>query len=114
MRAAGEMPEWPNGIDSKSIVAAMPPRVRIPVSPPIIKGVSLIHLLFLQDRDTNQRFGGGGAELQTSWLVCNEHRTQKPADFTTVAGIVCEISSFDQAILNRIAAADGAAVTSES
>lgn len=30
------MPEWPNGIDSKSIVAAMPPRVRIPVSPPHI------------------------------------------------------------------------------
>lgn len=36
MSARGEMPEWPNGIDSKSIVAAMPPRVRIPVSPPHI------------------------------------------------------------------------------
>jgi hypothetical protein len=31
------MPEWPNGIDSKSIVVAIPPRVRIPVSPPSYK-----------------------------------------------------------------------------
>ncbi len=34
MKPRGEMPEWPNGIDSKSIVVAIPPRVRIPVSPP--------------------------------------------------------------------------------
>ena len=95
-------------------MAATSPRVRIPVSPPRIKGVSLVHLLFLRDRDTNRRFGGGGAELQTSWLVCNEHLTQKPADFTTLAGIVFEISSFDQAILNRMTAADGAVGTSES
>ncbi len=47
MSARGEMPEWPNGIDSKSIVAAMPPRVRIPVSPPFIKPNLLIRLGFL-------------------------------------------------------------------
>ena len=43
----GEMPEWPNGIDSKSIVAAMPPRVRIPVSPPHSKPSLLNRLGFL-------------------------------------------------------------------
>lgn len=47
MRARGEMPEWPNGIDSKSIVAAMPPRVRIPVSPPFIKPSPRLGFLFL-------------------------------------------------------------------
>lgn len=41
------MPEWPNGIDSKSIVVAIPPRVRIPVSPPFIKPNLLIRLGFL-------------------------------------------------------------------
>ena len=41
------MPEWPNGIDSKSIVAAMPPRVRIPVSPPHTKPNLLNRLGFL-------------------------------------------------------------------
>ena len=47
MSARGEMPEWPNGIDSKSIVAAMPPRVRIPVSPPHTKPNLLTRLGFL-------------------------------------------------------------------
>lgn len=37
MRAAGEMPEWPNGTDSKSVVLATVPRVQIPISPPLIK-----------------------------------------------------------------------------
>lgn len=46
MMPRGEMPEWPNGIDSKSIVAAMPPRVRIPVSPPHTKLNLLIRLGF--------------------------------------------------------------------
>ncbi len=40
------MPEWPNGIDSKSIVVAMPPRVRIPVSPPHTRPNLLIRLGF--------------------------------------------------------------------
>jgi hypothetical protein len=40
------MPEWPNGIDSKSIVVAIPPRVRIPVSPPSIKPNLLSRLGF--------------------------------------------------------------------
>ena len=45
------MPEWPNGIDSKSIVAVMPPRVRIPVSPPFIpfKPAPVAGLSFLVD-----------------------------------------------------------------
>lgn len=34
MRAAGEMPEWPNGTDSKSVVPSRVPRVQIPISPP--------------------------------------------------------------------------------
>jgi hypothetical protein len=34
MRAVGEMPEWPNGTDSKSVVLATVPRVQIPISPP--------------------------------------------------------------------------------
>jgi sRNA-binding carbon storage regulator CsrA len=37
MRAAGEMPEWPNGTDSKSVEQATVPRVRIPISPPLLK-----------------------------------------------------------------------------
>ena len=37
MRAVGEMPEWPNGTDSKSVVLATVPRVRIPISPPYIE-----------------------------------------------------------------------------
>lgn len=37
MRAAGEMPEWPNGTDSKSVVLATVPRVQIPISPPLFK-----------------------------------------------------------------------------
>lgn len=36
MRAVGEMPEWPNGTDSKSVVLATVPRVRIPISPPLL------------------------------------------------------------------------------
>ena len=35
MRAAGEMPEWPNGTDSKSVVPSRVPRVQIPISPPL-------------------------------------------------------------------------------
>src|SRR5690349_18131044 len=35
MRAVGEMPEWPNGTDSKSVVPSPVPRVRIPISPPL-------------------------------------------------------------------------------
>ena len=31
------MPEWPNGTDSKSVVLATVPRVRIPISPPYIE-----------------------------------------------------------------------------
>ena len=37
MRAVGEMPEWPNGTDSKSVVLATVPRVRIPISPPYLE-----------------------------------------------------------------------------
>lgn len=37
MRAVGEMPEWPNGTDSKSVVPSPVPRVRIPISPPLLK-----------------------------------------------------------------------------
>ncbi len=33
----GEMPEWSNGADSKSVVPFEVPRVRIPLSPPINK-----------------------------------------------------------------------------
>ena len=36
MRAVGEMPEWPNGTDSKSVVPSPVPRVRIPISPPYL------------------------------------------------------------------------------
>ena len=36
MRATGEMPEWPNGTDSKSVVLATVPRVQIPISPPLL------------------------------------------------------------------------------
>ena len=36
MRAVGEMPEWPNGTDSKSVVPSPVPRVRIPISPPLL------------------------------------------------------------------------------
>ena len=36
MRAVGEMPEWPNGTDSKSVVLATVPRVQIPISPPLL------------------------------------------------------------------------------
>ena len=39
MRAVGEMPEWPNGTDSKSVVLATVPRVRIPISPPLHKNL---------------------------------------------------------------------------
>ena len=31
----GEVPEWSNGAVSKTVVGASPPRVRIPVSPPL-------------------------------------------------------------------------------
>ena len=34
IRAVGEMPEWPNGTDSKSVVPSRVPRVQIPISPP--------------------------------------------------------------------------------
>ncbi len=34
----GEVPEWSNGADSKSVVPARVPRVRIPVSPPLFFG----------------------------------------------------------------------------
>ena len=33
----GKVPEWPNGTDSKSVVLAIVPRVRIPVFPPYIE-----------------------------------------------------------------------------
>lgn len=33
-RRRGKMPEWPNGTDSKSVVYASAPRVRIPIFPP--------------------------------------------------------------------------------
>ena len=33
----GEVPEWSNGADSKSVVPFEVPRVRIPLSPPINK-----------------------------------------------------------------------------
>ena len=36
MRAVGEMPEWPNGTDSKSVVLVTVPRVQIPISPPLL------------------------------------------------------------------------------
>jgi hypothetical protein len=39
MRAVGEMPEWPNGTDSKSVVLATVPRVQIPISPPLQKNL---------------------------------------------------------------------------
>jgi hypothetical protein len=35
MRAAGKMPEWPNGTDSKSVELATVPRVQIPIFPPL-------------------------------------------------------------------------------
>ena len=31
----GEVPEWLNGAVSKTVVGASPPRVRIPLSPPL-------------------------------------------------------------------------------
>lgn len=37
MRGIGEMPEWSNGTDSKSVVLATVPRVQIPISPPYIE-----------------------------------------------------------------------------
>lgn len=37
MRGIGEMPEWSNGTDSKSVVLATVPRVQIPISPPLQK-----------------------------------------------------------------------------
>lgn len=37
MRGIGEMPEWSNGTDSKSVVLATVPRVQIPISPPYWK-----------------------------------------------------------------------------
>ncbi len=42
MRAVGEMPEWPNGTDSKSVVPSPVPRVRIPISPPYLYVKALI------------------------------------------------------------------------
>ena len=49
MRAVGEMPEWPNGTDSKSVVPSPVPRVRIPISPPLFEKPrkSLIYGAFL-------------------------------------------------------------------
>src|SRR5690606_24041746 len=46
MRAAGEMPEWPNGTDSKSVEQATVPRVQIPISPPYISSKPLKFLEF--------------------------------------------------------------------
>ena len=46
MRAAGEMPEWPNGTDSKSVEQATVPRVQIPISPPLFKDKPLKSLRF--------------------------------------------------------------------
>src|SRR5690606_36469323 len=40
-RRLGELPEWSNGTDSKSVVPARVPRVRIPGSPPTIRNPSL-------------------------------------------------------------------------
>ena len=34
--ACGEVPEWSNGAVSKTVVGASLPRVRIPVSPPLM------------------------------------------------------------------------------
>jgi hypothetical protein len=38
----GEVPEWSNGAVSKTVVGASPPRVRIPVSPPLNQHKELI------------------------------------------------------------------------
>ncbi len=80
MKARGEMPEWPNGIDSKSIVAAMPPRVRIPVSPPFISfkpapvaGLAFLPCQPLPQFGYSQCLSGedsllGGREGQGTWV----------------------------------------------
>ncbi len=46
MRAAGKMPEWPNGTDSKSVVLAIAPRVQIPIFPPLFKDKPLKFIEF--------------------------------------------------------------------
>jgi hypothetical protein len=46
MRAAGKMPEWPNGTDSKSVELATVPRVQIPIFPPLFKEKPLKFLEF--------------------------------------------------------------------
>ena len=64
MRAVGEMPEWPNGTDSKSVVPSPVPRVRIPISPPSFK--TLI----------NQAFTRVGLEKYVAKLcskICSEY-----------------------------------------
>ena len=43
-RRHGKMPEWPNGTDSKSVVLAIAPRVRIPIFPPYKKTPQLNEL----------------------------------------------------------------------
>lgn len=43
MRGIGEMPEWSNGTDSKSVVLATVPRVQIPISPPYVSEKALIN-----------------------------------------------------------------------
>ena len=44
-RPSGEVPEWPNGLDSKSREGFSLPWVRIPPSPPFMKKYVLFHFV---------------------------------------------------------------------
>ena len=59
MRATGEMPEWPNGTDSKSVVLATVPRVQIPISPPLLCMTKPLKWLNISGAFSFLAFGSG-------------------------------------------------------
>ena len=67
----GEVPEWSNGAVSKTVVGATPPRVRIPVSPP------LFHRYYFS--------AGSGGPRAISPL-------KRPADLLLARGDTCAIA----------------------
>lgn len=76
MRAAGEMPEWPNGTDSKSVVPSRVPRVQIPISPPLLKkpcnsmSYGAFSFLFLLLLSTTPPLGGSHLFASSRYTVC--------------------------------------------
>ena len=66
----GEVPEWSNGTDSKSVVPARVPRVRIPVSLPLV----LFIWLFLLSKKRNYILRSQIYSHSLRWFECRQAR----------------------------------------